>query len=375
MKHLHHKLSVHPNMTTFARLYQDISFTDMPFTDIDALILAQMSYYIYSDFSKKTKAFSHPVSQFLNGDSEKLITTTLTASDDKILIELLKNGGRHGDLKIANYVEIFDAEKQQQFSAVTYRIRRNEYYIAFRGTDNTIIGWQEDFNLSFLPEIPSQKSAAQYALDMMRRYRGRFYFGGHSKGGNLAVYAAASLPPRFQRRIQRIYNFDGPGFQSDFYHQDGYLRIRDFIYKYIPQSSIIGLLLENETNYLVVESSASNLIQHNPYTWVICDREFHFLESVDSFAMFWKTSIDQWLIELTPDERQTIVSTVFDLIASTGARSFSEMTVQWQERIHNLVSSISDTDSEAKQQVKDALIRLFQISANEFKKQHFPLHK
>lgn len=367
MKHLHHKLSVHPNMLTYARLYQDVSFKEKSFTDIDALILAQMSYYIYQDSSIGKDAFSYPVSHFLVGDYTELITGVLTAQEDRSLIELLKQGGRHGDLKVANHVDIFDKEKQQQFSATTYRIGRNEYYIAFRGTDNSIIGWQEDFNLSFLPEIPSQKEAVAYAMDMMKQYRGHFYFGGHSKGGNLAVYAAASLPARMQKRVTRIYNFDGPGFTEDFYHSTGYLKIRDFIYKYIPQSSIIGLLLEEEKNYLVVESTASTILQHNPYTWVIEDDRFHFLDSIDSFALLWKTSIDQWLAELELDERKVIVETLFGIIASTGVTCFSEMTEHSQNRIKNLILSISDTDSTRKHQVKEALIRLFQISAKEFK--------
>lgn len=372
MKHLHHKLSVHPNMTTYAHLYQDVPFTYMPFTDIDALILAQMSYYIYSGSSSGKDAFSHPVSHFLTGDFQELITGVLTANDDRVLIELLKNRGRHGDLKVANHVDIFDKDAQQQFSATTYRIKRGEYYIAFRGTDNTIIGWQEDFNLSFLPEIPSQKSAVQYALEMMKRYRGHFYFGGHSKGGNLAVYAAAMLPPRMQRRVTKIYNFDGPGFSEDFYHKDGYLRIRDFVYKYVPQSSIIGLLLEEESNYMVVESYAANILQHNPYSWIVANDRFQFLESIDSSAILWKTSIDQWLTELELNERKIIVETLFGMISSTGATCFSEMTEPSQERIKNLILSIADTDSTAKHHVKSALIRLFQISAKEFKKQRLP---
>ncbi len=373
MKHLHHKSFVHPNMITYARLYQDIPFTSKSFTDIDALILAQMSYYIYNASSSGKNAFSHPVSHFLVGNPQELITGMLTADDDHVLIELLKQGGRHGDLKVANHVDIFDKDTLQQFSATTYRIKRGEYYIAFRGTDNTIIGWQEDFNLSFLSEIPSQKSAVQYALEMMKRYRGHFYFGGHSKGGNLAVYAAAMLPPKMQRRVTRIYNFDGPGFSEDFYHREEYLKIRDFVYKYIPQSSIIGLLLEKEKNYMVIESSAANILQHNPYSWIVLNDRFQFLDSIDSSALLWKTSIDHWLAEMDLNERRIVVETLFGIISSTGATCFSEMTEPSQERIKNLISSITDTDSAAKHHVKSALIRLFQISAKEFKKQRFSI--
>ncbi|MGN1266862.1 MAG: Mbeg1-like protein, partial [Dorea sp.] len=283
------------NMYAFAQRYYDTPFSVKTFGDIDALLLAQMSYYTYHGTTSGKSEFLYPISSFLQNDSSELTTGFLTMDDDHILIQLIKNGGRHGNLRVANHVTILDEEAHQQFSAITYRINKDEYYIAYRGTDNTINGWQEDFHMSFLPEIPSQKTAVQYATDMMKRYRGKFYLGGHSKGGNLAVYAAALLEPKLQQRLIRVYNFDGPGFFNDFYQKEGYHRIRDIIYKYVPQSSVIGLLLEEEENYMVIESTASNLLQHNPYTWVVNDDSFNILDSIDDFATIWKTSIDQWL--------------------------------------------------------------------------------
>ena len=137
---------------------------------------------------------------------------------------------------------------------------------------------------------------------------------------------------------------------------------------------MIGLLLEEDSNYMVVESTASNLQQHNPYTWIVEDDTFHTLESVDDFATIWKTSIDQWLGELDTTDRQVIVETIFDVIYGTGAKTFSDMTEQWQEKVRNLFSSISDTDSTAKKQVKTAVGRLFQISAEEVRQHKLPFH-
>ena len=362
------------NMFAFAQKYNDISFSEKPLCDVDALLLAQISYYIFNGETSGKSAFKHPVSSFLQANAEELVTGVLTLNDDKLLMQLLKEGGRHGNLKVANHVTILDEEHHQQFSAITYKLTKNEYYIAFRGTDNTIVGWREDFHMSFLPEIPSQKAAVEYALEMMKRYRGKFYIGGHSKGGNLAVYAGAMLPVKLQQRLIRVYNFDGPGFANEFYEKEGYLRIRDIIYKYVPQSSVIGLLLEEDSNYMVVESTASNLQQHNPYTWIVEDDTFHTLESVDDFATIWKTSIDQWLGELDTTDRQVIVETIFDVIYGTGAKTFSDMTEQWQEKVRNLFSSISDTDSTAKKQVKTAVGRLFQISAEEVRQHKLPFH-
>lgn len=352
-------------MISYAETYRQTGFEEKPFGAVDSLILSQISYYDFtgSDFEQET--FTGSIGGFLTRHAQQMTTGLVTQKNDCQLVMHMGEGTRFGRLRACRYVEVTDREEGEQFSAVTFELEANRYYIAFRGTDNSVVGWKEDFCLSFCPQIPAQRSALLYAKAVMEQFPGQFYLGGHSKGGNLAVYAAAGLPKELQERIAGVFSHDGPSLCRDFMDRDAYERIQPLIRKTVPQSSVIGMIWQDDDQYQVVSNSADVFFQHDPYTWEVSDGTFVLADRVDAFSRHTKQALDSWLDELAVEKRETIVNTVFHVIERIGIQEFLELKEQWLQRTKGLISGMSELSSEDRKLVFHALVRLVRILASE----------
>ncbi len=357
---------------TFAEKNRDKSFEELPFGIVDSLILSQISYFKYEGSSFEKIYFGKKVCEYYREyakvPSSIIIKGMLTKAGDEKLIPILAEGGRHGALRACRYVEELSDEKEKQFAAITFEIARDEYFIAFRGTDTSIVGWKEDFAMSFQEEIPAQRAALEYARETMESLPGRFYIAGHSKGGNLAVYAAMNLPEAMQKRVKAVYSFDGPGFLKEVYDKSNYEGLRKSVLKIVPKSSVVGMMLEEYADYKVVQSTAELYWQHNPYTWAVEGNDFIYLEEEDSFSKLVKRSLDGWLEEIDFAERKKIINTVFNVMYDAGMTSFAELTELKYERIRMILEATSNVDQEEKRRVYGAVRRLLSITAEELRR-------
>ena len=250
------------NMVSYTKQYFGLDYDRKPFGEIDSLILSQVVYYNYVGTAFDGPEFKISLADFLKEHPDGNMEWEMPLNEDEDLIRLLQMGGRHGNLRGCHYLAVKDDRAEKQFGALTFEIQEGLYYIAFRGTDNSVTGWKEDLNLSYQDVIPAQEDALAYGKKVMDQFDGDFYIGGHSKGGNLAVYTAMNLPEEKQKRIRAVYNHDGPGFAAHVYESEKYKRIRPLIYKTIPESSVVGLLWEEDENYKVVKTKAFGLSQH-----------------------------------------------------------------------------------------------------------------
>ena len=183
---------------------------------------------------------------------------------DRDLLRQTAVSRRFGEVRLFRYAEQFSETQQQQFSATAFLLDSDTVYVAFRGTDNTLTGWREDFNLSFLPYVPSQAAAAAYLWGILSLGFSNVYVGGHSKGGNLAVYAAVQMQPEDFPRIRAVYNNDGPGFVTDLFAEPQFQQLQERVYTFVPQASVVGMLLEHDEKYQVVYSTQKGFLQHDP---------------------------------------------------------------------------------------------------------------
>lgn len=197
------------------------------------------------------------------------IAQLVLAKYDVDLLKLLAENRRYRNMKLTYYVNQIENESQMQFSAVTVQISKKLHFVSYRGTDNTLVGWKEDFNMSFTCPVPAQKSAVEYLEQVASKTTGELILGGHSKGGNLAVYAAAFCKQALQGRIATVYNFDGPGFSQKVIKAEGYINICNKVTTYVPQSSIVGMLLEHEEKYTIIHSNQLGIMQHDIYSWMV----------------------------------------------------------------------------------------------------------
>jgi hypothetical protein len=301
----------------------DLTLAQSPFQAIDSLILCCLSYIRFDGVVPAPGGGSLPLrvaaERFFARQSNQRVTRS---SSDEILLQRMAASRRFGTSHLAGYVSQFDPETQKQFCAITVLLPDDTACIVYRGTDGTIIGWKEDFNMSFLPVVPAQKDALSYIRAAALAYPARLLrTAGHSKGGNLAVFAAASCDT-IQRRILDIYSFDGPGFQPEMLKSPGYLAICSRIRSYVPQSSLIGMLLEHGEAYKVVHSSEKGIFQHDPYSWEILGKEFLIETDITPNQKVLNQAIREWIASVPAPQREEFVDALYRLLsASAGSGS------------------------------------------------------
>ena len=292
------------------------TFKRLPFGEVDALILSQFSYLKFDgivptpgdepSFITIKDIKSHP--RF-----NDLFTDKRYEKPNRKLFSLMADSVRFGDLKLTSYVNIVGDEREIQFSAVTFRFPEGIDYVAYRGTDENMVGWKEDANLSIMDEIPGEKEAVKYLKDIAKVLDGGFYVGGHSKGGLNAIYASSAAPLSVKKRIIGVYNFDGPAIREDVRSKVGYEAVKDRYHKFVPKSSLIGMIFENEDIYTVVKNKSAGILQHDPYTWVVQGIDLWYEDSLSKSAEIVKNAMAGWLSELDTNARTRFIDCVFEV--------------------------------------------------------------
>lgn len=315
----------------------DLSFEISPFNDIDALIFSQLSYMNFTGLAPSAFDSSIKLSElakifFGSTDFEK--RSDLGVLIDPKTNELLKKAGesvRFGNVEVTGFLNRYDSEKEEQFSAVSFVFDKGgvlepqKIFVAFRGTDDTLVGWKEDFNLAFLDFVPAQQDASAYLENVAESFRkAEIFVGGHSKGGNLAIFAGAFLSEKSKKNLSRIYNFDGPGFSQNSLDSDEFFSIKQLIRSVYPQFSIIGMLFHHYDSYKIVQSDEWLVMQHNPFSWFIKGTNFETKDELDLGSGIFFKSFNKWFEELLPNQREQFVETLFGLLESTNAITNSD---------------------------------------------------
>ena len=293
----------------------DLPMDTVPPNPVDTLILSELSYIGYEGLVPGD--FLHPVPLKVVAEAFLAMPgreARLHLKKDLDLIEACAGTARFGDLRMVFYRSEL-LEMESQFSAVTWLLPGGEALITYRGTDTTLTGWKEDFHMSFQESVPAQEKALRY-LEAFARVHPTLplMVAGHSKGGNMAVYAAARCQPELQERLQLVHNHDGPGFQATILKEPGYRCVLPKVRTFVPQSSVVGMLLEHEEPYTVVKSRQLSLLQHDPYSWEVLGGDFLLLEEVDENSRFLDGTIKTWLAQTSPQERNDFVDAVFELL-------------------------------------------------------------
>ena len=310
------------NVSDYLKWRGDLDFSQAPFNDVDNLILAQIAYVDFTDIvpapgSIETITIAEAADTFFDTHDEKEIKKCKSfIGKAPYLLREAAATKRFGSLILTNYVDYVDGGKEEQFAAFHVRIDNRLTYIAFRGTDDTLVGWKEDFNMAFLPVIPSQADAADYVTKLGKSFPGKLLLMGHSKGGNLAAYAGMFCDPEIQKRIERVYPLDSPGFIGNTLESEEYGRIQSRVHKVIPKGSLIGMLLENHGAYSVVESNQMGIMQHDPFSWQVTDGAFHTLEEISSGAKYMNKTLNSWITGMSIDERIRLVDVLYGLLTA-----------------------------------------------------------
>lgn len=310
----------------------DLLFSEAPLNEVDSLILSMISYVAF-DGIVPSEPTDVPISlrnaarQYLRrhrGSAPYL--GKILPSEIVTLLAKAARSKRFSRVGMLGYVNHIDRAVQVQFCAVTFLLGDKKAYVAYRGTDDTLIGWKENFNMSFLQPVPAQREAVVYLERMASALSDDFYVGGHSKGGNLAVYAAVKCDPCVRSRILRTFNNDGPGFDRAFIDDVQYQQMRKKIHTVVPHSSVVGMLLEHEESYEVVKSNATGLLQHNGCSWEVLGGSFVHLDTVTEESRLIDRSLKDWMNGMSVEEREHVVDSIFETISAVGAETLTELT-------------------------------------------------
>ena len=302
----------------------DVPLSAVPYNDADELVLCRVAYLPFEDvlperFGVRGLPLTEAVRRLQRLCGETGEGRRLLQPEDTQLLEKLAFSRRFSAVRLTGYVSRLDAAQEKQFSALTALLPDRTVLAVYRGTDNTMVGWKEDFNMSFTEEIPAQRDAVAYLQAAAAKYRfAPLRVCGHSKGGNLAMYAAAFCGEKVQSRIRRVVNCDGPGFLNRVAQQPEHRRIMERTVTYLPQFSLFGLLLENTGSYAVVQSGGDLIAQHDLYSWQVTREGPVLLNALSDESLFLDAALKEWLAAMTPAQRAEVVDSIFGLLQDAG---------------------------------------------------------
>lgn len=295
------------NIVDYLKENKDIDFKEKPFNEIDALILAVASYFPFDQIPKKkinTNSLINFLKEYTPIDNER-------KRQEKQLFELMLDSKRYKGIKFLYFEKKKNNESIEQFQAITIKIKKL-VYISYCGTDATIVGWREDFNMAYLDIVPAEIDAIRYANFINKKFkRKNLYIGGHSKGGRLAIRAGKEL--NNNANLKGIYSFDGPNFKEDFY-DDKFKKISSLIHEYTPHESIIGRLIVGERKQTIVKSNAYLHRQHNAYSWLVDDDHFIVEKNYSHMSSKLVGILNDVFLNYDDNSKSIIINTVFDII-------------------------------------------------------------
>ncbi len=353
----------------------DITIDEIPLTPIDMLLLSQITYCNLDDLVSTSFSELKTLNQLAKDfkaapdyEQRKNTGVLINKRTSELLIKAGKSK-RFKNIKICGYESIFSEEKSEQFAALTF-IAGDKNIISYRGTDDTIVGWREDFNLAFMDEIPAQKDALIYLKKASEAGAGNITLIGHSKGGNLALNTGVKCDLEIQKRISAIYNFDGPGFEKSFYESEKYKNIEKKVYSYYPQFSVVGMIFEHPEKYKILKSTGFAIMEHDAVTWQLMGRDFTTVKDFDEASKVFRLAFNSWLAKLSKSDCEKFVNALFDVLTAPGVKTLDEINKNPIPASAKMLSAFTAMDKETKKEVK-RIIGMFRDAIHT----EFPLFK
>lgn len=339
----------------------DLSFKASPFNEVDNLVLAQLAYTDFDgcipDDEEVTLSQIYEKYYQIHTREEILARTSFIAKAP-LLMDTMKDSVRFKDVKFKGYVNNIIKSKDEQMSAITMLLPDGTVYVAYRGTDDTFIGWKEDLCFSYMEETEGQRSALQYLNDNFDHTDKKLRIGGHSKGGNFAIYAAAFANENIRNQIIEVWSNDGPGFMHEVTEREEYKSIQPKIHAIVPECSVIGMLMYSLGSKKVIKSNGKAIMQHDANTWQLVGNHFVEVEGRDSMSILADKTIRGWLSGLSLEDRKVFINTVFDVLDSSGATCVSEFNASLLTHLPKIMKALGGLSKEQSENMRKVIFDL-----------------
>lgn len=336
------------NIINYIKWRGDLEFEKVPFNKVDNLGLTML---IYNDFSGIVPGKDEYGRISIREAADKYFQTHSLEGLDKYAFDwvlyYMGKYKRFGNLYLSDYVDVNDTDRNMVFTAFTVHLPDGSHFVAYRGTTMEIDDWRLDFQISF-EEIEAQRAAARYLQYVMSKYAGDIYVGGHSKGGNLAVYASMNSSSEVRNRIKKIYSFDGPGFCPELLEKDKFNEIKERIVHIVPAFCVVGMLFELQVPHEIVASSASKIAQHSGMTWKIEGNHFVHRRFLTDESTVYNNAIDDWIGNATMEQRRAFTRDIFDAMKAGGAVNINEISEGGFHDFGTILLSAANSESKTK---------------------------
>ena len=336
--------------------YGSYDFSEKEFNAVDGLILSQFSYLKVDEMVPKvgTECKDVLLKDILESEHyEDLYQDERYARNNRELFEKMAYSIRFGQIGLNHFINLVSKKWEMQFSAIVCYLPGAIPLVVFRGTDESVIGWKEDFNMAFLTPIPAQLRSIDYLNYVAERIKGEFNICGHSKGGNLAVYSAMKCSALIEERVGKIYSFDGPGFTKEALDGVDFHRIQPKICKLVPKSSIVGMLLQSQEEYSVVEAKKYGILQHDPFNWVVVDDSFVYVENINEMSVIHNKSINEWAENTNPKEMRQFIDQLYDVVTEVGITDLNDFKGNYPDILRKFTHAIDGFDDKQKELMRE----------------------
>jgi hypothetical protein len=342
----------------------DVTFAGSPFSEVDNIILAMTSFVDFSgivppELNSKPVGFSAAMKKYARVSRERDYLGVLFPPEMLDIARRAVECERYRNIGLVGFVNQVDEAELMQFAALTFILPDDTIYVAFRGTDDTIVGWKEDIRLGFKTPISAHLRAVAYLEEAAAYIDGGIRVGGHSKGGNLAMWAAAHCPDLLQARILGVYNNDGPGILPEVLKEQSFLAIADRVVSFVPQSSIIGAILEQGPVCRIVKSNAHGIMQHDPLSWEVLGPRFVYLEERSKFGKHFEEAIKHWIYSMCEEEKERFADALFSVIDSTGARTLTDLSQAKIKNFNQIMKAMRGLDKDSRSMMLRTILKLF----------------
>ena len=356
------------NLITYVQQYEDQTFQEKSLTDIDVLVLTEIAYLPFDGIVPSTFNVTEAVSlQQLGKEFESIKEkehekNPFMITEERIqLLDVVSKSQRFKDIKVFGFMNDINVELTKQFAAVCYQWEEENRWIIFRGTDESLTGWKEDFMMTYSDLIPAQTDAIEYLRKQADIFSGILNVSGHSKGGNLSLYASAMQDEAIQNRIQQIYCWDSPGVHRSILNTEGYQRVVSKAKRYIPQDSIVGLMLESQVPYHIIESQGSGISQHSALMWNIEEDRFIELTELTKNSQLTDQTFKQWTETVADEELKLFFDTFFELFFEMGVETVNDVYYNFRMYMQKFFEKAYQMDIEKREILLRVGRLLFQI--------------
>ena len=344
------------NMLDYIKEFGHVSFEERAFSEIDALVLTELEYLplekvVPSDENGENFVTVKEIAEYMQEHKQELFDENpmMITQERHEVSQVIADAPRFQSLKFFGVVSEWDKDTTKQFAAVTVEVEPSVRLVVFRGTDETLIGWKEDFLMTYSPLVAAQTDAKEYLAKQASLWGGDLMISGHSKGGNLAIYAAATQEEDVQLRIVDIFCFDSPGLYRSVLETKGYQNIVPLAMRYIPQDSLVGLMLESEVPYVIVKSNATGAMQHSAMTWEIEDGQFIKMEKLTKNSQLNDPTFKKWTESVSDEELELFWNVFFELLFSVGIDTVNDLYGQFMHYVQEFLKAAGDMDEEKRE--------------------------